>query len=104
MFDELLSKAKKGLSICSKILSQGDTIAQQLAQKNFNELTQIDSFILDSEAKNVASLVFPTERQLEAILKNECKSSSPVISNIIKSRVIYSELISSIKQYQKYLK
>lgn len=104
MFDELLSKAKKGLSICSKILSQGDTIAQQLAQENFNELTQIDSFILGSEAKNVASLVFPTERQLEAILKNERKSSSPVISNIIKSRVIYSELISSIKQYQKYLK
>ena len=79
-------------------------IAEQKAKHSFAELSKIDSEILSSKAKDTASLVFPTNRQLEAILKKQPKYSSEIISSIVKSKVIYEELIKSIKKYMENLK
>ena len=104
MLESLYSTAKKGLSICQKILSEPIAIAEQKAKHSFAELSKIDSEILSSKAKDTASLVFPTNRQLEAILKKQPKYSSEIISSIVKSKVIYEELIKSIKKYMENLK
>lgn len=98
LFQELLSKSKKGLSICNKILSEPEYIAENLAKKSFSTLTEIDNYILNSEAKTVASLVFPSERQLSELLKNH-KYNSGILQNITKSKIIYTELIKSINKY-----
>lgn len=104
MLKSLYSTAKKGLAICQKILSEPIAIAEQKAKHSFAELSKIDSEILSSKAKDTASLVFPTNRQLEAILKKQPKYSSEIISSIVKSKVIYEELIKSIKKYMENLK
>ncbi|MGN0739776.1 MAG: 6-hydroxymethylpterin diphosphokinase MptE-like protein [Treponema sp.] len=104
MLESLYSTAKKGLSICQKILSESQSIAEQKAKFSFDELSKIDAEILSSKAKDTASLVFPTNRQLEAILEKQPKYSSEILSSIVKSKVIYGELINSIKKYMKNLK
>lgn len=104
MIESLYSTAKKGLSICQKILSEPLAIVEQKAKLSFAELSKIDSEILSSKAKDTASLVFPTNRQLELILKNQPKYSSEILSSIVKSKVIYNELIKSIKKYMENLK
>ncbi|MBR5965152.1 MAG: motility associated factor glycosyltransferase family protein, partial [Treponema sp.] len=56
------SQAKKGIALCNDILC-GDRRAQQ----RIGDLDQIDQQILQSDAKNVAALVFPSQRQLEKL-------------------------------------
>ncbi|MBQ0004038.1 MAG: DUF115 domain-containing protein [Treponema sp.] len=103
LFNELLSKSKTGLSITEKILSLPKALAEQKAKEQFSKLSEIDSYILSSDAKTVASLVFPTQRQLENLLSKEPDVSSEILQNIQRSKVIYRELINSIKKYQKYI-
>lgn len=100
---ELYEMARKGFYICDKILREPSQKAENLARSKFNELQQIDDFIMTSSAKNVASLVFPTQRQLEEILLKEKSYNSTVLDSILKSKVIYSQLKNAILQYQKYL-
>ncbi|MGL4982732.1 MAG: motility associated factor glycosyltransferase family protein [Treponemataceae bacterium] len=52
-------------------------------------LEKIDSAILACKGKDLASLVFPTEKQLAVLLKNPCDA-------IEKSSIIYDELQKSI--------
>nr|WP_318659654.1 6-hydroxymethylpterin diphosphokinase MptE-like protein [uncultured Treponema sp.] len=103
LLDELLSEAKKGLDICKKILKEPAAIAEQKAAAQFETLNKIDSYIMTSSAKTVASLVFPSERQLEKLLSEEPVQKSKVLLNITRSKVIYASLIDSIRKYQKYL-
>ncbi|MBQ0163336.1 MAG: motility associated factor glycosyltransferase family protein [Treponema sp.] len=103
LFDQLLSKAKKGLSITEKILSLPEALAEQKSREQFPTLSEIDSYILNSDVKKVASLVFPTQRQLDSILAKEPPLKSDILKNIQRSKIIYRELITSIKKYQKYI-
>ena len=103
LLEELLSEAKKGLDICKKILKEPTAIAEQKAAAQFETLNKIDSYIMTSSAKTVASLVFPSERQLETLLSEEPVQKSKVLLNITRSKVIYASLIDSIRKYQKYL-
>lgn len=100
---DLYEQAKKGFYICDRILSESPAKAEAAARSKFAELEKIDSFIMNSQAKNAASLVFPTQRQLEELLSNEKPFSSQILCSIQKSRIIYSELKKAVSQYQKYL-
>lgn len=103
LLDELYAKAKRGHSICQNILKQGEFTAILEAQKNAGTLEKIDSYILNSEAKTVASLVFPTQRQLDHLMQEQKKYNDPLLNSIVKSSLIYSQLLKAISSYQKYL-
>ena len=98
-----MREAKRGLEICKKILRESEAVAERKASEQFANLDKIDSYIMTSSAKNVASLVFPSERQLENLLLSEPAQKSQVLLNITRSKVIYASLVDSIKKYQKYL-
>ena len=74
-----------------------------LPEDALEKLKGYDSMLLSSEINEVISLVFPTENQLEEKYKN-IKEESPVRINLIKSKIIYTELEKSIDLYLKYLK
>lgn len=100
---ELYEHAKKGYFLCDKILSEPAAKAESFARTKFEELEKIDNFIMNSSAKNVAALVFPTQRQLDELLAQEHTYTSTILNSIQKSRIIYSQLKNAIMQYQKYL-
>lgn len=94
---ELYANAKKGIQIAEKgILSPRplDFIPQ---------IQKIDNLILNSEYKEIASLVFPTERKLSELMKNLPPMNDEIKSSLQKSRLIYKELMQGIKEYKKYL-
>lgn len=103
MLSELYAKAKQGLSICSDILNQGEYAAVIKAKEHAHKLEIIDSYILNSEAKTVASLVFPTQRQLDSLMQKKKSFKDPLLNSIVKSSIIYGELLKAISSYQKYL-
>ena len=103
MLEDLYALSKKGLNLCNKILELPPIIAAQKASEEMSSLEKIDSQILNSQAKEVASLVFPTKTQLEEITQNQKKYDIPVLNAVSSSRIIYKELIKAIRQYQKYL-
>ncbi len=88
--------SQKGIALCNDILC-GDRRAEQ----RIGELDAIDKEILQSEAKNVAALVFPTQRQLEKIFSRASFPSSPIQANAAKSKIIYTELAKSIEDFLK---
>ncbi|MBR5097239.1 MAG: hypothetical protein IK094_09070, partial [Treponema sp.] len=90
------SLSQKGIVLCNDILC-GDRRAQQ----RIGELDQIDQEILQSEAKNVAALVFPSQRQLERLFEAANFPQNPVQANAAKSRIIYTELSKSIEDFLK---
>lgn len=100
---DLYEQAKKGYFICDKILSEPSANAESYARTKFEDLGKIDNYIMNSSAKNVAALVFPTQRQLDELLSKEKPYKSSILNSIQKSRIIYSQLKNAIKQYQKYL-
>ena len=93
---KISAQAQKGVALCNDILC-GDT----RAQKRIGELDAIDKEILQSEAKNVAALVFPTQRQLDAIFARTQFPQKPVENAAAKSRIIYGELLKSIEDFLK---
>ena len=94
---ELYSSAKKGI----KIAENG--ILSPSPEKFLPELEKIDSKILHSEYKEIASLVFPNEKKLASLFENIASVTNPVKSSFQKSKIIYQELIKSISQYQTFL-
>ncbi len=88
--------SKKGAALCNDILC-GDT----RAQKRIGELDAIDKEILQSEAKNVAALVFPTGRQLEQIFARSQFPKNPIENAAAKSKIVYDELLNSIEDFLK---
>lgn len=88
--------AKKGEALCNDILC-GDT----RAQRRISELDEIDKAILGSQEKNIAALVFPTERQLEKIFLAAKFPQEPLLANAARSKIIYSELSKSIEEFLK---
>lgn len=90
------SLSQKGIALCNDILC-GDRRAQQ----KIGELDQIDKEILQSDAKNVAALFFPSQRQLERLFEAANFPQNPVQANAAKSRIIYTELAKSIEDFLK---
>ncbi|MDY6397318.1 MAG: 6-hydroxymethylpterin diphosphokinase MptE-like protein [Treponema sp.] len=96
--EELYATAKKGFRLAD------DGIKSAVPQKVLPELEKIDSKILRSEYKEIASLVFPTEKRLAELYQNLPPMNNEIKSSLQKSRTIYKELMNSIAQYQKYLR
>ena len=95
--EELYATARKGLRLAD------DGIKSSNPHKAIAELEKIDSQILHSEYKEIASLVFPAEKRLTELFKNLPPLRDEVKNSLQKSKVIYKELMGSITQYQKYL-
>lgn len=95
--EELYNSAKKGLRISEEGLVSPFP-AQYLAR-----LEQIDSQILHSQYKEIASLVFPTEGKLSKLYKELPPLADEVKVSFQKSKVIYKELMKGINEYQKNL-
>lgn len=91
--DELSSLAKKGLQLCKAGLENPVTAASVSAK-----LQEIDSKIISSKAKDAASLVFPTKRQLEKLTADLPKEGP--LAPLYMSRLIYTELQKAVKEYQ----
>ncbi len=90
----LASLSQKGISLCNEIL-----IEDPRAKNNFSELEKIDSLILSSSSKQTASLVFPTQRQLEQIFSQYEFSDKSELSNAMHSKIIYQELLKAVSKY-----
>lgn len=97
--DELESIAKKGIDAATKAIRDRSKMAQSLARLN-----EIDGMIIKSKAKDAASLVFPTKRQLEKLAQEIPQGTEweKSIYPIQYSKLIYSQLLSSVKQFQKF--
>ena len=93
---KIAALAQKGTALCNDILC-GDS----RAAKRIGELDAIDKEILQSDAKNVAALVFPTERQLERIFSAQKFPQDPILANAAKSKIVYGELTKSIEDFLK---
>lgn len=96
---ELENLAKKGIDITSKALRDRTKIRQSL-----DILSDIDNHILNSDAKNSASLVFPTKRQLDKMAKeipcgNEFEKEMYPIQY---SKLIYTQILSSVKLFKRF--
>lgn len=105
-FKELYNLAQKGIEICEKVLSLKNVTENEQVQAQ-KELQKIDSKIMNSTFKEVASLVFPTEKKLNEILEKQTfpndKSGEKTKSAFFQSKIIYELLKKSISEYQKYL-
>ncbi|MDY2843198.1 MAG: 6-hydroxymethylpterin diphosphokinase MptE-like protein [Treponema sp.] len=105
--DELYLLAKKGANISDKAIAKqiGYSVSKKFGnQKNFSlELEKIDSAILNSQFKDLAALVFPTESQLSKIYEKTAFSPNKLVATFQRSKIIYSELEKSIKNYLKNL-
>ena len=97
-FDSLYRLAKKGLSIADKGLSDRRNYGAYLKQ-----LEAIDAAILQSDCKDIAALVFPTERKLNDLFATASLSADAVTASFQRSKIIYKELQKSIATYQTYL-
>ncbi|MCR5606097.1 MAG: DUF115 domain-containing protein [Treponema sp.] len=97
--ENLAATAKKGISIAENALKK------PLADYNsvFSKLSAIDMEIAKSEMKQVAALIFPTEKQLTEILNKTAMPVQIEKQNITRSKVVYQELLKAIKKYQKNL-
>ena len=100
----LQRKANIGLNICDEMLKKiGSDYFTKNMEAAINQLEQIDRTIVSSDISEIASFVFPSEKQLEKLYEDEnidCNSNSSIF---IKSKIIYRELISSVKIYLKLL-
>ena len=95
--EELYSTAKKGFRLAD------DGIKSSNSGKYLAELEKIDAQILHSEYKEIASLVFPSEKRLSELFQNLPPLADEIKSSLQKSRLIYKELMNSVAQYQNLL-
>ena len=106
-FDETLLELKNGLKTIDSLSKRGIALANDIlcgdsrAAARIGELDKIDKGILQSEAKNVAALVFPSQRRLERLFASQTLPQNPLQANAAKSKIIYSELAKSIEEFLK---
>ena len=106
-FDATLSELKNGLKKIDALSKRGIALANDIlcgdrrAAARIGELDQIDKEILQSEAKNVAALVFPSQRRLDGLFLALNFPKNPLEANAAKSKIIYSELSKSIEDFLK---
>lgn len=107
-FDAALQNLKAGLSDLALTAQKGMSLAEEgmkssNPQKFFSELQEIDRKILRSEYKEIASLVFPSEKKLASLFEKLPPLNDEIKSSLRKSKIIYQELAGSISLYKKYL-
>lgn len=106
-FNTVLEELKKGLAKISALSKKGIAICNDIlcgdsrAERRIGELDLIDKDILQSDAKNIAALVFPTERQLQRLFESQSFPEKPLQANAAKSKIIYTELAKSIEDFLK---
>ncbi len=96
----LKSQAQNALDLCNKIIKEPKTFFE-----NNQKLATIDKEILNSQAKDVASLVFPSQNKLKKL--SASLPSSPensFLKSIYYSKLIYTELLKSTNLFLKNLK
>lgn len=92
---QMQSLAAKGITLCEK------AIANRLkAPEVFAELDKIDRAIMQSETKDAAALVFPTERKLKELTKDLPEDKT--LSSLFYSRIIYRELKKACADYVEF--
>lgn len=109
-FEQLNFICDEGILFCKKAVEISKNMEEMNSKKNSDELKrissklrEIDFQILNSKFKEIASLVFPTENQLEKKFSLLNISDKEIISSFVKSKFIYEEINNSIKLYKKYL-
>lgn len=98
-FDSLYELSKKGIRVADSGISDN----KKNPIKYLSELESIDSQIKNSRFKDIASLVFPTERKLNDIFAESQLSEDEILMNFQKSKIIYKQLIEGIKLYRAEL-
>lgn len=98
-FDELYKTASKGIRLAEEALNA----LKQDEFKFLDKLQQIDARILSSDIKEIASLVFPGQNKLEQIFSKVEFPSDKAKANFMRSKIIYSLLLDSIRTYKKEL-
>ena len=101
-YDRAVAELKSGLSSLYETAKKGFEIASHSGL--LSELSKIDSDILHSQYKEIASLVFPTEKRLASLFETLPQEKDEFRSTLQKSRLIYSELMKGIEMYLKYLR
>ena len=94
--EKLESLSKRAINLCKKASENRMRLQEYLV-----ELSKIDSEILNSECKDAASLVFPTQRQLAKLSEN--LSQDKQTFQIQYSNLIYNELLKSVRNLQKFI-
>lgn len=94
--EKLESLSKRAINLCKKASEN-----RMRLQEYLGELSKIDSEILNSECKDAASLVFPTQRQLAKLSEN--LSQDKQTFQIQYSNLIYNELLKSVRNLQKFI-
>lgn len=94
--DDLITLSKKGINLCEKAIQNRTKIIEITT-----ELSKIDSKILNSDAKEAASLVFPTQKQLDNLSKD--LPNDQTLKPMYFSRLIYNQILKSAKEYLRYL-
>lgn len=98
--EELYSLAKSAESICDEAVLSHDF----KKRSGFSmQLALIDSKITNSEFKDIASLVFPTEPRLNKIFSEKDFSNDELTATFQRSKIIYSLVKQSVREYQKNL-
>ena len=106
-FLELMDSLKSGLNVIKKLSQQALALCNDIlcgdtrAQKRIGELDIIDKQILQSQEKDVAALVFPTQRQLDKLFEQTQFPQDPMQNAAAKSKVVYSLLLKSIEEFLK---
>ena len=108
-FDAVLADFLTGLDSLYQLAQRGISLAESgirnrtRADSCLRGLEAVDAQILRSEFKEVAALVFPTTRQLDAILAQTTYSNDKTVAAFQRSKVVYRELQSAINRYRSLL-
>lgn len=97
--EKLSALAERGINLCQRGIQNRACMADVC-----KKLNEIDREISSSECKDSASLVFPTERQLEKLSqKISCANENEKSIYPLKfSALIYSELLKSVERFKKF--
>ncbi len=109
-YDEIKHELMAGFDDLYKLASRGIKTVNE-AQKNLNDnltlflqkLNDIDSQIMTSSLKEATSLVFPTESELNKLFDDLPQQQNQTFLMLQKSKIIYTEIKKSIKQYNYFL-
>lgn len=95
---KLQDAAKRGKSICR---DAAKNTTDRAFQKTFMQLAKIDAEISKSDTKEIAALVFPTEKQLEKLFAEDTVLASfknnPHREAVRKSEIIYNRLYDTVR-------
>ncbi|MCR5725800.1 MAG: DUF115 domain-containing protein [Treponema sp.] len=96
--ESLYQTARKGLALCTEAQDSTARLKKGVGYY-ISALEAIDAQILNSEIKDIAALVFPTQRQLDSLYATESFSADRFLSSLQHSKIVYRELQNSVRAY-----